>query len=133
MIIVDSSVWIDYFNGNDSKEADILDNLLGIQEVAISDLITLEVLRGFRSDKDYQVAKHHLSSFVQYQMLSPELAIIASDFYRKLRKKGVTVRKTADLIIATYCIENNHALLFSDRDFIPFVKHLGLKSATLKL
>ena len=127
MIIVDSSVWIDYFNGNDTHETDILDNLLGSQEVATGDLIILEVLRGFRSDKDYKTAKNHLTSLVQYNMLNSELAMKATEYYRQLRKKGITVRKTADVIIATYCIENSHSLLFSDRDFTPFVDNLRLR------
>lgn len=131
MILVDSSVWIDYFNGKNTLEADILDNLLGFQEVATGDLIVLEVLRGFRSDKDYQLAKSHLTSLIQFNLLSSELALKASEHYRKLRKKGITVRKTADVIIATFCIENSHSLLFSDRDFKPFVNHLGLRSVAV--
>ncbi len=132
MIIVDSSVWIDYFNGTDTREADILDSLLGAQEVAIGDLNILEVLRGFRSDKDYRTAKNHLTSLMQYNMLNSELAMKATEYYRKLRKKGITVRKTADVIIATFCIENSHPLLYSDRDFTPFVDHLGLRSVASK-
>ncbi len=132
MIVVDSSVWIDYFNGNNTYETDTLDNLLGSQEVATGDLILLEVLRGFRSDKDYQLAKSYLASMVQYNMLNPELALKATDHYRKLRKSGITVRKTADIIIATFCIESSHPLLFSDRDFKPFVDYLGLRSVVSK-
>lgn len=132
MIIVDSSVWIDYFNGNVTRETDILDNFLGTQEVAIGDLIVLEVLRGFRSDKDYRIAKNHLTSLVQFNMLDSELALKATEYYRKLRKKGITVRKTVDVIIATFCIENSHALLYSDKDFRPFVDHLGLRSVASK-
>lgn len=132
MIIVDSSVWIDYFNGNDSYETDVLDNLLGSQEVATGDLIILEVLRGFRSDSDYNTAKSHLTSLVQYNMLNSELAIKATEYYRQLRKKGITVRKTADVTIATFCIENSHSILYTDRDFIPFVDHLNLRSAATR-
>jgi len=132
MIIVDSSVWIDYFNGNNTHEADILDSLLGSQEVATGDLIILEVLRGFRSDKDYLIAKNQLTSLMQYNMLNSELAMKATEYYRKLRKKGITVRKTADVIIATFCIESSHSLLYSDRDFTPFVDHLGLRSVVSK-
>jgi hypothetical protein len=132
MIVVDSSVWIDYFNGNNTYETDTLDNLLGSQEVATGDLIVLEVLRGFRSDKDFQLAKSHLTSLVQYNMLNPELALKATEHYRKLRKKGITVRKTADIIIATFCLESGHPLLFSDRDFKPFVDYLGLRSVVSK-
>ena len=132
MIIVDSSVWIDYFNGNDTQETDILDSLLGYQEAAIGDLIVLEVLRGFRLDKDYKTAKNHLSSFVQYNMLNAELALKATDYYRSLRKKGITVRKTADVIIATFCIENNHSLLYSDRDFAPFCDYFNLRPVAIR-
>lgn len=129
MILVDTSVWIDYFNGKQSRETDTLDNALGKQEVAIGDLIVLEILRGFRYDKDYNVAKRSLANLNQYSMLSPELALKATEHYRKLRKKGVTVRKTADIIIATFCIEAKLPLLFVDRDFLPFCEHLKLRTA----
>ncbi|TVZ41933.1 hypothetical protein P886_1284 [Alteromonadaceae bacterium 2753L.S.0a.02] len=128
MILVDTSVWIDYFNGKQSKETDTLDNALDKQEVAIGDLIVLEILRGFRSDKDYNAAKRSLASLIQYSMLSPELALKSAEHYRKLRKKSVTVRKTADIIIATFCIEAKLPLLFVDRDFLPFCEHLKLRS-----
>jgi hypothetical protein len=132
MILVDTSVWIDYFNGTASEETDTLDNALGRQEVAIGDLIVLEILRGFRSDKDYNTAKKSLASLHQYSMLSPDLALKAAEYYRRLRKKGVTVRKTADIIIATFCIEEKLPLLFVDRDFIPFCEHLKLISVVRK-
>ncbi len=132
MIVVDTSVWIDYFNGSDSTEAEILDNSLGRSAVAIGDLIVLEILQGFRSDKAYITAKNYLASLHQYNMLTPELAITGAENYRKLRKKGITIRKTADVIIASFCIENNLPLLFSDRDFIPFTEHLKLRSASPK-
>lgn len=132
MILVDTSVWIDFFNGTDTKETDILDQALGRQEVAIGDLILLEILQGFRVDKDYNTAKKHLSNFHQYNMLNTELALKASDYYRKLRKNGITIRKTADVIIATFCIENQLPLLFSDKDFLPFSKHLKLLSVSEK-
>ena len=130
MKIVDSSVWIDYFNGVESPEADKLDALLGVEPLAIGDLILTEVLQGFRQDADYKSAKKMLTSFTVYGMLGAELAIKCADNFRALRKQGVTVRKTADVIIATFCIEHSHALLFSDKDFVPFVKHLGLRSVT---
>lgn len=130
MIIVDTSVWIDYFNGYSTDETDILDAALGEQEVAIGDLIALEILRGFRMDKDYNTAKKYLTRLHQYNMLSPQLALKAADYYRKLRKKGITIRKTADIIIATFCIEEKLPLLYSDRDFIPFSKHLKMRSVS---
>jgi len=130
VIIVDTSVWIDYFNGTAAVETDILDAALGRQEVAIGDLIALEILQGFRYDKDYNTAKKYLASLHQYNMLSPSLALKAAENYRKLRKKGLTIRKTADIIIATFCIEESLPLLYSDRDFIPFSDHLKLRSVS---
>lgn len=129
MILVDSSVWVDYFNGQVTQETDFLDSLLGIEPVAIGDLILAEVLQGFRSDADYEAAKEMLASLTTYDLLGTSLAIKTADNYRALRRRGITVRKTADVIIATFCIERRTPLLYSDRDFDPFVKHLGLKPA----
>ena len=129
MILVDSSVWVDYFNGQVTPETDFLDSLLGTEPVAIGDLILAEVLQGFRSDTDYATAREMLASLTTYDLLGTELAIKTADNYRALRKRGVTVRKTADAFIATFCIERRTPLLYSDRDFDPFVKHLGLKQA----
>lgn len=128
MILVDSSVWIDYFNGVESNETNKLDETLGVEEVAIGDLILTEVLQGFRNDKDYKIAKDVLTSLNIYGMLGTELALKSAHNFRKLRKQGVTIRKTADVIIATYAIENKTPLLFSDKDFLPFVKYLRLRS-----
>ena len=128
MVLVDSSVWIDYFNGQDSAATNRLDALLGTELVAIGDLILAEVLQGFKADVDYKTAKKLLTSLTIFNLLSAELAIKSADNFRALRKKGITIRKTADSIIATFCVEQDHSLLFSDRDFLPFVKHLGLKS-----
>lgn len=130
MIIVDTSVWIEYFNGQSTLETEKLDFLLGQQQVAIGDLILLEILRGFRADKEYTVAKNALSSLHQYVMLSPELALKASVYYRFLRKKGIIIRKTADIIIATFCIEKGLPLLYTDRDYDPFTRYLGLVELT---
>ena len=132
MIVADTSVWIDYFNGSDSAEAEALDSALKDGEVAIGDIIFLEILQGFRTDKDYKVARTKLSALEQYEMLGRNMVIKCADNYRALRKNGVTVRKTNDIIIATFCIENKVSLLFSDRDFQPFVKYLKLKSALIK-
>ena len=129
MILVDSSVWIDFFNGTKNAEADKLNAILGLEEVVIGDLILAEVLQGFRSDADYKVAKNILTSLTVHDLLGKELAIKSANNFRKLRKKGITIRKTADVIIATYCIENKIPLLFTDKDFIPFVDNLRLKSA----
>lgn len=129
MILVDSSVWVDYFNGQVTRETDFLDALLGTEPVAIGDLILAEVLQGFRSDADYEAAKELLASLTTYDLLGAALAIKTADNYRALRRRGITVRKTVDAIIATFCIERRTPLLYSDRDFDPFVRHLGLKPA----
>jgi len=128
MILVDSSVWIDYFNGIDNTETNKLDETLGLEEVAIGDLILTEVLQGFRNDKEYKTAKKALTSLNIYEMLGIEIALKSAQNFRKLRKQGITIRQTADVIIATYSIENKIPLLFSDKDFRPFVKHLRLRS-----
>ena len=128
MILVDSSVWIDYFNGQSTPQVEILDNLLGAQPLAIGDLILAEVLQGFRQDSDYIIAKRLLTSLTVFNLLTSDLAIQSVDNFRVLRKQGITIRKTIDVIIATFCIQENHALLFSDRDFMPFVQHLGLQA-----
>jgi len=128
MILVDSSVWIDFFNGIESIETNKLDELLGLEEIATGDLIITEVLQGFRNDKDYKVAKDILTSLTVFELLGESLAIKSANNFRKLRKKGITIRKTADVIIATFCIENKMPLLFSDKDFIPFVENLRLRS-----
>lgn len=130
MIFVDTSIWIDFFNGRDTAEVDLLDNALGNETVAIGDLIALEILQGFKSDADYSIAKDLIGALTVYEMLGETAAHKCADNYRALRKKGITVRKTADIIIATFCIEKGFPLLFSDRDFIPFVTHLGLRSAS---
>jgi len=129
MILVDSSVWIDYFNGIENTETNKLDEMLGFEEIAIGDLILTEVLQGFRNDKDFNAAKDVLTALTIFELLGIELAIKSANNFRKLRKKGITIRKTADVIIATYCIESKLPLLFTDKDFIPFVEHMRLRSA----
>jgi len=129
MILVDSSVWIDFFNGTACAETDKLNEILGLEEVVIGDLILAEVLQGFRSDTDYKAAKNVLMSLTVYDLLGKDMAVKSANNFRKLRKKGITIRKTADVIIATYCIENKIPLLFTDKDFVPFVDNLRLKSA----
>ncbi len=129
MIFVDSSVWIDYFNGKNTPEVEKLDSLLGDEPLSTGDLILAEVLQGFRSDKDYKTAKGLLTSLTIFNMLDTNIAIKSADNFRLLRKKGITVRKTVDTIIATFCIQNKLSLLHSDKDFRPFHKHLRLKNA----
>ena len=126
MILVDSGVWIDYFNGATTPEADFLHEVLGIQSVAVGDLILAEVLQGFKSDKDFTAAKSILSEFDQLDLMGCDRAIKAAEKYRKLRKFGITVRKTNDVIIASYCIGKKIPLLYSDKDFKPFVENMNL-------
>ena len=130
MILVDSSVWIDYFNGLDTLQTSKLDSLLGVEPLGIGDLILVEVLQGFRKNADYKRAKQLLLSLVVFDMLGVKNALQSADRFRTLRKRGITIRKTADVIIATFCIEEGHALLFSDRDFAPFVEQFGLREVT---
>jgi len=133
MIIADNSIWIDYFNGIESQYTDALDTGLAEGIIAIGDIIFLEILQGFKSDKDYNLAKKTLSTLEQYEMLGQNQVLKAADNYRKLRKKGITIRKTNDVVIATFCIENKIPLLFLDKDFNPFVKHLGLIDGLQKI
>lgn len=128
MILVDSSVWIDYFNGRDTAATNTLDGLLGMELVGVGDLILAEVLQGFRFDADYRAARQALTSLRVFDMLGTGIALKSADNFRFLRQRGITVRKTADVIIATYCIEAGHALLFADEDFLPFVEQLGLQA-----
>ena len=129
MMLVDSSVWIDYFTGVDNAQSKKLDESLGVQPVAIGDLILTEVLQGFRLDKDYETAKSLLSELVIFEMLGKAMALKSAENFRLLRRKGITIRKTADVIIATFCIDRGLPLLFSDKDFKPFVRRLGLREA----
>ena len=129
MIVVDSSVWIDFFIGVSTPEVERLDGLLGVTPVAIGDLILVEVVQGFRLEKDVAMARQLFRSLAPLPMLGARNAWRAAENYRELRRRGITVRKTIDGIIATACIEANLPLLFSDRDFLPYVEHLGLGAA----
>lgn len=129
MVLVDSSVWIDYFNGVATPASDLLDRLLGREPVAVGDLVLAEVLQGFRDDADYRAARDLLGSLTVFELLGAARAIRVAENFRGLRKQGVTLRKTTDAVIATFCIEQRLPLLYSDRDFDPFVAHLGLRRA----
>jgi predicted nucleic acid-binding protein len=129
VIVVDSSVWIDFFHGVSSLEVERLDGLLGVTPLAIGDLILVEVMQGFRTDQDVATAQQLFRSLALLPMLGGSNAWKAAENVRQLRRKGITVRKTIDGIIATACIEANLPLLFSDRDFQPYVEHLGLELA----
>lgn len=127
MILVDSSVWIDYFNGNATAATNRLDALLGSESLAVGDLILTEVLQGFADEREFSVVQRTLTSLDVVELGGREIAIQAARNFRALRKTGITVRKTIDTLIATRCIESGYTLLHDDRDFDAFVKHLGLR------
>ena len=129
MILVDSSVWIDYFRGTPTPQAEKLDSLLGSEPVVTGDLVLTEVLQGFGSEHDFNQARKLLTSLVVVDLVGQDIAIQAARNCRALRALGITVRKTIDTVIATRCIASGLTLLYSDRDFDPFVQHLGLRSA----
>lgn len=131
MWIVDSSVWIDYFNGVVTPETECLDAALGHRELGIGDIILCEVLQGFRDDRDYERAQAALLKFPVFTIGGRTLALQSAANYRTLRRRGATVRKTIDCLIATFVIERGHRLLYSDRDFDAFVAHLGLQAVTV--
>ena len=130
MILVDSSVWIDYFRGTATPQANRLDGLLGSEPLAIGDLILTEVLQGFASEREFNDARKVLLALDMVVLGGADVAVEAAKNYRKLRSLGVTVRKTIDTVIATRCIVSGHMLLHSDRDFDAFEQHLGLRCVT---
>jgi len=129
LILVDSSVWIDYFRSVPTPQSDMLDAMLGSEPLAIGDLMLTEVLQGFGSDRDFNQARKLLISLMVIDIGGKDIAIQAARNFRALRALGVTVRKTIDTLIATRCMVSGFPLLYSDRDFDPFVQHLGLRPA----
>lgn len=126
MIMVDTSVWIDYFNGKDNKFVQKLDVLLNTDLVVTGDIILAEILQGFKLDGDFKKAREALDALDCFTLAGKEIAVSSAENFRKLRKKGITVRKTTDMIIGTFCIFHNIPLLHNDRDFDPMESHLGL-------
>lgn len=126
MIVADTSVWIDYVQGIDAPHTNILDYELVCNRVITGDIIIVEFLQGFKNDREYLIAKQIMDNLEYRDFLGKEVAIQASNNYRKLRKLGITVRKTIDVIIATFCIENGFSLIHNDRDFDPMEELLGL-------
>ena len=126
MTLVDTSVWIDYFNGLKNSHTDKLDNLLTSELVVIGDIILAEILQGFRIDADYRNAKEYLDSLVCFSISNKNIAIKSAENFRYLRKRGITIRKTTDMLIGTFCIENNIPLLHNDKGFLPLTG-LGLQ------
>ncbi len=126
-LLVDSSVWIDYFNGDITPQTNILDRSLGQIEIVVGDLILAEVLQGFRLQKDFYAARDALLKFPILEIVGVQIALKSANYFRFLRKRGLTIRKTVDCLIATFCIESGTDLLHSDRDFDPFEELLGLR------
>lgn len=127
MILGDSSVWIDYFQGTITPQTERLDWLLALEPLATGDLILTEVLQGFHKERDFHVARKMMTALTVVNLGGEEIAIQAAKNFPALRRMGITVRKTIDTVIATRCIESGYELLHNDRDFDPFAKHLGLR------
>jgi len=127
LILVDSSVWIDYFRGTITAKTELLDTLLGREPLAIGDFMLTEVLQGFADERAFNAARKMRTSLMIVELGGLKIAIQAAKNFRTLRSRGVTVRKTIDTVIATRCIESGYELLHNDRDFDPFAKHLGLR------
>jgi hypothetical protein len=127
MVLVDTSVWVDYFNGVRSAQTDQLDALLGTGTILTGDLILAELLQGFARDSDFRRARSLLLQLPYADLAGKEVALEAARLYRSLRTKGVTVRKTVDMFIGTFCVLTGHELLHADRDFDVLEKHCGLR------
>ncbi len=127
MVLVDSSVLIDHFNGTMTPEVTQFQALAQQEPIATGDLMVCEILRGVRSERQYRRTREALLALHIARIVDIEISLLAADQYRSLRKRGITIRKTVDSLIAAFCITHDCHLLHSDRDFIPFHEHLGLK------
>lgn len=129
MLVVDSSVWVDFFNDADHPSVEMLEQMLGHGEIRIvvPDLVLFEVLRGFRHEHDHRQARRLMESLHVESTGGAELALTAAQHYRSLRAQGITVRSGIDVLIAAFCIENDYALLHRDRDFSAFEERRGLR------
>jgi predicted nucleic acid-binding protein len=127
MVIVDTTVWIDYLGGPGSEQAAWLDREAGQQRLGLTDVIVCEVLQGIRTDAAFANVRRTLETFQVFEIGGVDLAVAAAQNYRRLRQRGFTVRKTIDCLIATFCMEAGHSLLHRDRDFDPFEEYLGLQ------
>jgi predicted nucleic acid-binding protein len=127
MIVADTSVWIDYFRGVAAPHTDLLDRALSESRIIIGDLILAELLQGFSSEREFQIAKQLMDGLEYRDFVGRDMAMAAAQNYRALRRQGITVRKTIDVLIATFCIENGFGLIHNDRDFEPMEQLLGLR------
>ena len=126
MVLADTSIWIEYFRGVYSSQTDLLNELLNEERVATGDLIIIELMQGFKTNNQIAAARQIISRLEYFDLVGKDIAFKAADNYRLLRNKGITIRKTIDIIIGTFCIENQFKLLHNDRDFEPLVDYLGL-------
>jgi predicted nucleic acid-binding protein len=129
MLVVDSSVWIDFFNDRDSAACDELDRLLGTghTRLVVPDLVLYEVLRGFRHERPMRQARLLLQTLSVESCSDEDVALAAAEHYRHLRARGITVRSAIDVLIAAFCIEHDYLLLHSDRDYDAIAAHRGLR------
>ncbi len=131
MIVVDSSVWIDFLNGRKAAHVEHLQAALGVEEIIVGDLMLFEVLQGLGSEREATQVESLLRRFEIVPMAGEAIAVTAARNFRSLRKRGITIRKTIDLLIGTWCIENRRPLLHNDSDFRPMARHLGLMESPL--
>jgi predicted nucleic acid-binding protein len=127
VVIVDSTVWVDFLAGRVNAQTAWLKREIPEQPIGLIDLILCEVLQGVRTDAQFRRVRRDLTEFDVFDSGGVALAVASAENYRNLRARGFTIRKTIDCLIATFCIEEGHALLHHDRDFDPFEEHLGLR------
>jgi hypothetical protein len=127
VVVVDTSVWVDYLNGADTAQAARLDQLLGERLVVVGDLVLAELMQGFASEDEAALVRRNLEPLPFAEMVGRENALAAAANFRELRRRGATVRKTIDVLIGTFCLENDLELLHADRDFDVMAEHLGLR------
>jgi predicted nucleic acid-binding protein len=126
VIVVDTTVWIDFFNGRDLSHTRCFRAILGSEEIIVGDLMLCEVLQGLATERTAHRVEAFLRRFDIVPMAGEAIAVKAARNFRALRQRGVTIRKTIDLLIGTWCIENGKPLLHNDSDFRPMTKYLGL-------
>ena len=131
MIVVDSSVWIDFLNGRKAPHVERLRAVLGVEEIIVGDLMLCEILQGLDGEQATRQVEALLRRFEIVSMAGEAIAVAAARNFRSLRRRGITVRKTIDLLIGTWCIENRGPLLHNDSDFRPMARHLGLIEAPM--
>jgi predicted nucleic acid-binding protein len=127
VIAIDSTVWIDFFRGRVTRETTVLRSLMGQGVILVGDLVLAEVLQGFPDETQAEAGRQTLERFAIVPMVGRDVAVAAARNYRVLRGEGITIRRTIDLLIGTFCIERGHVLLHNDRDFDPMASHLGLQ------